>query len=422
MRSFLPGVRALVYGLVLGASAAAEEPEDAETRVAQAEAEVNAAIQQACALLIANQEYYVPDPPVGTLPNDELAAWQEKELARLADLREAAGLDAVEWPYEGVYRVGPDGRIPPGYRVGGTAIVCTALLEAPGFDASRREAVLRGVEFMLDMIHHDAGLAGQSQRGYDVRGWGQAYALDALLRADSAGLFASDADLLERVHTSIPHLLSCLQAGQLESGGWNYAGPSVSSPFMTGATLLALYRAQAAGYEVDSQVVTRALDALTRSRGPSLAYAYSGPLRDEVEPMQGASARSAIAELALYLGGRSDAEKLGRAVDAFFVEENWKALHVRKSQQGTHVEPYGVAPYYFFFGHTYAAVAAEHLPAPEERREAMRDLLWRTLEEPGGWNDRVFPRTESYSTAMAVLALGAKDHPKAPHWQPSVVK
>jgi hypothetical protein len=416
MPTFAELARLCALGAWLTTSVVAADPPDALPEAPTQEV-VDAAVQRACELLLSNQERYVPDPPVGRLPDDDLPAWQDKEAGRLDGLRKDVGSEASEWPYEGVYRVRPDGRIPPGYRVGGTAIVCSALLAAPGFDAERRAAVLRGVEFMLDMIRDDDGLAAEPQTTYDVRGWGQTYALDLLLRAGEADLYDGDEDLAERVEKTIGVLLQCLDEGQLEDGGWNYAGPRGSSPFMTGATLLALYRAQAAGYDVDPDMVKDALRTLERGRGPSMAYAYSGPLEKPTD-IQGSSARSSIAELALYLGGATDETQLTKAVDAFFVEENWQALHDRKSQQGTHEKPYGVAPYYFFFGHTYAAVAAEHLPEEgrDDRREAMRALLWRTLEERGGWNDRVFPRTESYSTAMAILALVAQDLPPVPRF------
>ena len=42
-------------------------------------------------------------------------------------------------------------------------------------------------------------------------------------------------------------------------------------------------------------------------------------------------------------------------------------------------------------------------------RRRLRALLWRTREEDGGWNDRVFPRSKAYATAMAVLAIRAPD-------------
>lgn len=407
---------ALLFALTLAAPALAG-PDDADE--GPSAESVDAAIQRACTILLANQELYVPDPPVGGMADEKLPGWQEGEKSRLAKIREASRGKAAEWPYEGVYRVGPDGRIPPGYRVGGSAIVCEALLEAPGFDDARREAIERSTRFMLAMIANDEGMEPKSQSEYDVRGWGQAYALKFFLRALEKDAFTSK-KLEGQVKKAIPHLIHCLEVGQVSGGGWNYAGRRFS-PFMTGSTLLALFHAREAGYEVPEAMVESALTALEAGRGESTAYAYSGPLRDENEPMQGSAARSAIAELALYRAGRSSEENLRKAVDGFFTEENWKALLVRKGQQGTHKPPYGVAPYYFYFGHTYAALAAEHLPEKEraEYRTKMRNLLWRTIEDHGGWNDRIFPRTESYSTAMAVLSLIAESLPAVKEWKAS---
>lgn len=379
------------------------------------EKEIEAAVQRACDILLGNQEAYRPDRGIGRLPDDKLKEWQEKEKERLADLRKKVQGEGQEWPYEGVYRVGPDGRIPPGYRVGGTAIVCYTLLEAPDFNEERRDAIDRGVDFMLRMIHEDPGMASKKQTNYDVRGWGWAYAMKFFLRGLEKEFF--EGERLARVKTTIPHLIACLKEGQVPGGGWNYAGRRVS-PFMTGSTLIALFQAKEMGFEVDDAMVASALDALEKGRDENRAFAYSGVVRSKTEPMEGASARSAVAELCLYRAGRSDVDSLRTAVKGFFNEDNWEQLLVRKSQQGTHVRPYGVAPYYFFYGHTYAALAAEHLPKKEraEYREMMRDLLWRTLEPHGGWNDRIFPRTESFSTAMSVLSLIAPDLPKVPKW------
>jgi len=361
----------------------------------------------------------VADRPVGRLRDDRLAGWQKEEAQRLAKMRKKAGSTASEWPYEGVYRI-RDGIIPPGYRVGGSAIVCQALLEAPGLDDERRTAIQRSVEFMLDSIHNDEGMQPKKQTNYDVRGWGWAYGLEFFLRARETGFFADDEQLTARIEQTIEHLIECLKEGQVPSGGWNYAGPRAFSPFMTGSTLIALFHANAAGYDVDPDMVEDALDALETGRGDSMAYAYSGKLRNPDEPMQGACARSAIAELVLVRAGRSSIANLTKAVDAFFVEENWKELLKRKSKQGTHLKPYGVAPYYFIFGHTYAALSAEYLPADmqDRYRTKMRELLWRTIEDHAGWNDRIFPRSESYSTAMAILALIARDLPQVHEWSP----
>jgi len=370
-------------------------------------ADVEADVVRAVALLLEHQETYSPDRPVGVLPDDELEAWQAAERERLAADRAAGraeGKPGVEWPYEGVYRVRR--AIPGGYRVGGTSIACLALLAVPGFDEDleRRAAVERSLAFVLDRLEDDPGLEPGPKRGYDVRGWGHAYALRLLLTATRQG--AVPDELEERVGATVPHLLRCLEVNAHATGGWNYADDRRVSPFMTGSTLLTLYMARDQGHTVDQELVTAAHEALLRARTDAVSYAYAGPARGRVA-MPGSSARSAVAELSLYLAGRSDEDGLRAAVLGFF--EGWEHLLVRKSQQGTHEGPYGIAPYYFFFGHTYAALAIEQLP--EEERPALRQrlqaVLWRTREEDGSWNDRVFPRSTSYSTAMVVLAIRA---------------
>jgi hypothetical protein len=66
-----------------------------------------------------------------------------------------------------------------------------------------------------------------------------------------------------------------------------------------------------------------------------------------------------------------------------------------------------VAPYYFMFAHRYAAQAIEMLPGPEraEYRRRVNNLLFSVRSEDGTWNDRVFPRTANYGTALAMMSM-----------------
>ena len=363
------------------------------------------AVDTAVELLLELQEGYVPDPQVGRMTDDELPAWQERERARLAQLRNGES-QPVEWPYEGVYRT--RGEIPAGYRIGGTAIVCMALVEAPGYASAERRhaAVQRATEFVLEQLEEHPDLAPGPKSGYDVRGWGHAYALELFLLALRRPVL--DEPTTAEVRARVPHLIHCLTVNELPEGGWNYAR-SGCSPFMTGATLLALMRARVQGFEVDAGLLARSVRALEATRFDSGSFAYSGPAGTESKRsgMPGAAARASVAELALLLAGRSDPRRLGTAVDGFF--EHWEELYARKSKQGTHEGPYGVAPYYFMFGHTYAALAIEYLPeaAKSELRHKLHSTLAKTREADGGWNDRIFPRSKSYATAMAILALCA---------------
>lgn len=410
--SVLPSLIPLTFqksGAATAERALSEVPSDAEIR---------AAMERAVEFLLGSQEGYQADPPVGSLPDDELEGWQKKEQRRLDGLRGSD--DAAEWPYEGVYRVRPRGAIPSGYRVGGTSIVCEALLRSNSKGAERKRiegAVERSVLFVLDRLKSDKTMALGPKKGYDVRGWGHAYGLQLMLLVKEQGL-RFDKATGKRIDAAIPDLIGRLEGNQTEQGGWNYAGDESVSPFMTGSTLLILFDAVKAGHDVDPAVIEKALDALQECRTEEVSYAYSGTARRAVL-MPGSSARSSVAELALYKAGRSDLDELRKAVDGFFT--GWDDLLVRKSQQGTHKGKYGIAPYYFFFGHTYAALAIEELPKDEAgaKRGELAQLLWRTMEEDGTWNDRIFPRTASYSTAMSLMALGAPERANFPEWSAS---
>jgi hypothetical protein len=116
--------------------------------------------------------------------------------------------------------------------------------------------------------------------------------------------------------------------------------------------------------------------------------------------------------------GRCSEDRIRTAVGAFF--DNWEWLEKRRKQTGTHVPPYMIAPYYFHYAHTYVAQAIEMLPEAERPplRQKLRALYWQTREKDGGWNDRIFPRSEGYGTAMAILGLLMPDLPPPARWQP----
>lgn len=333
------------------------------------------------------------------------------------------GKDKAEWPYEGVYRV--RGEIPIGYRVGGTSITAMALLRAPDYtqDAERQAAVDRAVAFVCGAIDHPLMSIDNYDAGYDVRGWGYCYALHFLceLKAGSAVPEVRK----DAVEQAIVFYLGALQRIEIpEVGGWNYARPpgrdKVADPsaFMTPAALQALFAAKAQGYAVDEGVVKRGLDALERCRTLSGAYAYAGDgEKVRREGIPGSVGRMVISETTLMLAGRSDTARVRGALDAFIVHWSW--LDKRRAKSGTHEGPYGVAPYYFYFAHYYAAQAVEMLPERErgEYRRRINELLFSVRLEDGTWNDRVFKRTANFGTSMAMMAILMPKTPKPAGWQ-----
>ena len=355
--------------------------------------------------------------PAPSLPTDAEAI--STGVARIVAMQEKGpGAEvAAEWPYEGVYRVG--GKIPYGYRVGGTSIASMALLAAPGFadDAARKDAVSRAIDFVAKSKDEPL-LSPEYDGGYDVRGWAHCYGLRFLLAAKKAGA-VGDAQK-PAVDAAIAFYLDALKKTEIPRvGGWQYArgkgveNPCPTSPFMTAPCLMALVEAKAAGLEVSDELVARTVKALELTRGESgyVAYNAQRQAKDDAGQIPGAIGRMCAVEVALARAGKGDEKRLRFAVEKFF--EFWPELEKRRKQQGTHVAPYGVAPYYFFYAFTHAAMAIEHLPEADRaaNRTRFRELLFKARDGDGTWNDRVFPRSASFGTAMSVLALAEAGAP-----------
>jgi hypothetical protein len=353
-------------------------------------------------------------------------------VTALVDMQESLGKSKKpnEWPYEGVYRVrGKSGGrvIPLGYRIGGTAITAWSLIEAPGWNKSRkrRAAVERGLDFILEQLDSEA-MSADFVGSYDVRGWGHAYALTFLCHLRR----------LERVPTrrrkgvdrAITSLVAALQSTEITTtGGWNYSRPggtkrpSDASTFMTASVLQALFAAADQGESIDPAVVERALTTLRQARLDTGAFQY-GSDPDHMtgkgfEAVPGAIGRMPICETTLTLAGQGDVKHLVNAVEAFL--EEWPALEDRRARNGTHEPPYMVAPYYFCYAHLYAAQAIEMLPEEvrDDYRERFRERLFSVKEMDGTWNDRVFERSANFGTSTSLLALMQPDLAPPASWR-----
>jgi len=374
--------------------------------------------------------------PVPEVPPVEVEAATRRAMKGLIGLEEEGG----QWPYEGVYRE-DRGQLPQGYRVGGTSISILGMICAPGYrkDEERVAAVDRALRFVLKKLEVDRmqeGFIG----GYDVRGWGHIYALTCLLHLQDAEMVPKD--LQAEVDKKTRWLVEVLVASAIpKNGGWNYSrrrgymSPrNPASTFMTAPALQALFHAKARGHEVPDDVVEQALAALERSRSVGGGYAYgaSGQNRNDIEEEDirsimdktpSATARAAVCETTLMLAGRGDAERHRKSIELFF--DYWDELAKRKSQTRTHIPPYGIAPYYFMFGHMYCAQAIESLADADQRkayRTKMRAYLARSIDDNGTWNDRQYPRSAAYGTAMALLAMHMPHLPKPHAWQAGAAK
>lgn len=346
------------------------------------------------------------------------AAPDEKPPDRSETLRAAVG-ELVkmqekegEWPYEGVYRVG--GQIPIGYRVGGTAIVADTLLYAAPDDKAARAAIEKALAFVLKQF--DApGMAASTRDGYDVRVWGHSYALEFLCHVRAAKAAGEHAKAVE---TWIPKLVETLVTEEVPGGGWNYASRRQQASFVTAPVAQSLLLARSQGEKVPDEVLDRARKVLENSRTEEAAFVYSGNNKrtSASDKPAGSAARSAVCETTLVLLGGGSTDAIRGAVAAF--HKHWDELEKRRQKTGTHEGPYRIAPYYFYYGHRYAAQAIEMLPEKERaaERERLLKVLFRTRDKDGTWNDRVFPRSKNYGTAMAALVLLADKVPVPPKY------
>jgi hypothetical protein len=339
----------------------------------------------------------LPDPRA-------LIAAAVKELVQMQE-------DGGQWPYEGVYRV--NRQIPVGYRIGGTAIAATALLFAAPNDPAAVSAVDKALSFVLKELD-DPLMTPSVENTYDVRIWGQAYALEFLCHIRAAKR-ARTHDMA--VDEWIAKLISVLVAEEIAGGGWNYASHSRHASFVTAPVTQALLFAQGQGEAVPAEVLERARIALTDSRAETGAFVYAGKVRPNADTrLPGSAARSAACEATLYLLGAGSQEAIRSSVDAFAT--HWEELAKRRRKPGTHEGEYNIAPYYFYYGHRYAAQAIELLPPdkrPAERERLLRIIL-KTREDDGTWNDRIFPRSRNYGTAAIVLALLGEHTPMPEKW------
>ena len=319
------------------------------------------------------------------------------------------------WPYEGVYRVG--GEIPVGYRVGGTSIVAGTLLHAVPEDAAARKAVEKALAFVLKDLEHPL-MAQSTDNTYDVRVWGHACALEFFCHATRLKACGPHGAAAQEW---IGKLSDILVAEEIPGGGWNYATRDAAASFVTAPVVQSLLWARAQGGKVPEPVLERARKFLERCRTPEGGFLYSGtyqegtPVRRSDLPA-GSAARSAVCESTLVLLGGGSVASVQGAVNAFHT--HWSELHARWKKTGTHIGPYAIAPYYFYYGHRYAAQAIALLPEDvrEKERARLLEVILRTRDGDGTWNDRIFPRSRGFGTAMIVLALLQEKTPLPPGW------
>ncbi|MHC4986280.1 MAG: prenyltransferase/squalene oxidase repeat-containing protein [Planctomycetota bacterium] len=365
----------------------------------------------------------VDDAPQVAATEATIRAAIERGAAYLASRQLGDGSWATEqWIFWNVYpRTLGDFHA---FNMASTGLAIKALIESDIQTPEVQAVLTKGEQWLLENV--------PIYRRYDEKSlfnaWGHLYAIEALLTMleHRPGDDARRAEIGRLVQDQI----RLLALGQSVRGGWGYyeAGvhsrpPSnVGTSFLTAAAMLALHRAQEAGFDVPQGCIRRALRALKLTRRPNNAFSYyityhAHPNDPSAHPA-GALARTPACNLVLHLFGdpRATQDVMRDWIARLIARNGW--LDISRRAELPHqtemafwdgdMAPFVVAGYYYYFGHYHAALAMEHLTQADQAplQQGLAGIVLPKQEPDGSWFDFVlFDYGKLYGTGYAMMTL-----------------
>ena len=312
---------------------------------------------------------------------------------------------------------------PPGahdaFHTAVTSLVLMALIEAePKLPEKDRPAVSkaidRGATWLDNHISKLRRATGEAL--YNV--WGHSYSIQAFVKLHDRAKAdpARQAKLKELAQAQADMLARYSFVG----GGWAYydfltqsATPGDSAfSFTTATALIALKQAESIGITFPDRLIKKAIASIRRQQNPDFSYAYGEYMR--LRPMHpinrpgGSLGRSQACNLALRLYGdeRITDDVIKTWLDRLYARNGWLSLGRKKPIP--HESFFYVAGYFYYYGHWYAALCIDALPAAERPRfqDHLAHILLPLQEKDGSWWDYpLYNYHQQYGTAMAVMAL-----------------
>lgn len=299
------------------------------------------------------------------------------------------------------------------FRLAVSALCLHALLEHQKNNENFKRTISIGAEYLLKNL---GNLRRASPMAiYNV--WSHAFGIQALV-----SLYNSQSSLNQRdsIRKLIDQQIQMLKKYESIDGGWGYydfnaqtkqpSGSSIS--FVNATVLIALKEAESIGIKVPDQMVSKALKAINRQRLPDHSYLYGEYLkyrpRRGINRPAGSLGRSHACNLALQVwGDKSVTNQIHKlCLDRLFERNGW--LDVARKRPIPHESWFAVAGYFFYYGHLYASLCIEQLPArdKEEYQSKLANVLLPLQEKNGSWWDFPFYNYhEQYGTGMALLSL-----------------
>ncbi|MDG1896819.1 MAG: terpene cyclase/mutase family protein [Fuerstiella sp.] len=299
-------------------------------------------------------------------------------------------------------------------RAAPTSLCISALLEVAPGDKAVGSAIESAENWLLEHLVELRRATGDAI--YNI--WGHAYSIQALVRLHE--YHKQDVQRQARFVELIELQFEMLTRYESVDGGWGYYDfryhanqPTSSSiSFVNGAVLVALAEAKAIGVEPPERIVLRAIAALKRQQKKDFSYLYGEYLK--YRPMRGINrpggslGRTQCCNCALRAWG--DDEITDNVVKNWlyrlYVRNGW--LDIGRKRPIPHESWMQVAGYFYYFGHYYAAVSLQQLPASE--RPPYQPLLARLMldrqEKDGSWWDYpLYDYHQPYGTSFALMTL-----------------
>lgn len=302
------------------------------------------------------------------------------------------------------------------FRSAVTAMAISALCDSGEADepGPAAESLDRAADWLIEELPQVR--RATSQAIYNV--WSHSYGIQAFVdlhaRSDDA---EEKAKLIELINEQIDRLDRFASI----DGGWGYydfrvktARPSSSSiSFTTATALVALHEAsQIDGVEIPEKLVQRAIDSINRQRKPNHTYLYGEYLNARplygINRAGGSLGRSQACNFALRIWGDEtiNDEVVIEWLQRLHDRNGW--LDIGRKRPVPHEAWFQVAGYFYYYGHYYAALNLDLLPAGEQKKfqKLISELILPLQEKDGSWWDYpLYSYHQAYGTAFAVMTL-----------------
>jgi hypothetical protein len=316
---------------------------------------------------------------------------------------------------------------PPGahdaFKTAVTSLVVMALIEAePKLPEAERPAISKAIDRGAEWLDKHLGELRRATPDTIYNVWGHAYSIEALVKLHARG--TGNEALQKKWKEHAQSQADLLARYSYVGGGWSYYDSETGSQtpgdaafsFCTATVLIALKQGESIGIKFPERLTKKAITSILRQQRPDFSYNYGEYTRLDPryrERPGGSLGRSQACNLALRLYGndRITNNVLTSWLDRLYARNGW--LGMGRKRPIPHESYFGVAGYFYYYGHWYAALCIEELPDSERAyfQDHLAHIILPLQERNGCWWDYPFYNYhQQYGTAMAVMTLARCQH------------